>query len=149
MSTSADSDNQPKHDNAEAESLRLIQEQQQEAEASFHATYSAITNLFKVKQKKYQKTYELALCEGKISLQAIAVFGILMLFTFVVVAAIWCLVNVAIVIGIMQLSSSFWLGLLVATVINTILIAFCFSLMKKVKHQVGFNRTKRVIKGDT
>ena len=149
MSTSADSDNQPKHDNAEAESLRLIQEQQQEAEASFHATYSAIADLFKVKQKKFQKTYDLALLEGKISLQAMAVFGILMLLTFVVVATLWCLINIAIVLGVMQFSSSLWLGLLVATSINALLFVICFSLMRKVKREVGFKRTKRVLKGDS
>ena len=151
MTINADSDNQPKHENAEAESLRLIQEQQQqqEAEASFHDTYSAITNLFKVKQKKYQKTYDLALLEGKISLQAIAVFGILILTTFVVVAMLWCLINVAIVLGVMQLSASFWLGLFIAASINVLLFVICFGLMRKVKREVGFNRTKRAIKGDS
>ncbi|ASP46768.1 hypothetical protein [Cognaticolwellia beringensis] len=148
MTISADSENQPKHDSAEAESLRISQAQAQEAEASFHATYSAIANLFKVKQKKYQKTFELALLEGKISIQAIAVFGILILLTFIIVATLWCLINVAIVIAVMQLSSSIWLGLLVAAGINTLLFAFCFSLMRKVKREVGFNRTKRVLKGD-
>ena len=151
MTISADSDNQPQHDNdnAEAESLRLTQEQeQQQAEASFHATYSAVTNLFKVKQKKYQKTYDLALLEGKISLQAIAVFGILILITFVVVVALWCLINVAIVLGVMQLSSSLWLGLLTSAGVNALLLGICFSWMKKVKREVGFKRTKRVLKGD-
>ena len=146
MTISADSENQPKHDSAEAESLRISQAQ--EAEASFHATYSAIANLFKVKQKKYQKTFELALLEGKISIQAIAVFGILILLTFIIVATLWCLINVAIVIAVMQLSTSIWLGLLVAAGINGLLFAFCFSLMRKVKREVGFNRTKRVLKGD-
>lgn len=149
MTISADSENQPKHDSAEAESLRLLQEQQQQAEASFHATYSAIANFLKVKQKKYHKTYELALLEGKISLQAIAVFGILILFTFIIVAALWCLINVAIVLGVMQLSTSLWLGLFIAASINALLFAFCFNLMRKVKREVGFNRTKRVLEGDS
>jgi len=149
VTISADSENQPKHDSAEAESLRLLQEQQQQAEASFHATYSAIANFLKVKQKKYHKTYELALLEGKISLQAIAVFGILILFTFIIVAALWCLINVAIVLGVMQLSTSLWLGLFIAASINALLFAFCFNLMRKVKREVGFNRTKRVLEGDS
>lgn len=149
MTISADSDTQPQRDNAEAESLRLTQEQEQQAEASFHATYSAITNLFKVKQKKYQKTYDLALLEGKISLQAIAVFAILILLTFVIVVALWCLINVAIVLGVMQFSSSLWLGLLTAVGVNALLFGVCFSLMRKVKREVGFKRTNRVLKGDS
>ncbi|MBA6389288.1 hypothetical protein H4J38_00695 [Colwellia sp. BRX10-3] len=151
MTISADSDTQRERDNAEAESVRLTQDQEQEqqAEASFHATYSAITNLFKVKQKKYQKTYELALLEGKISLQAIAVFAILILLTFVVVVALWCLINVAIVLGVKQFSSSLWLGLLTAVGVNALLFGICFSLMRKVKREVGFKRTNRVLKGDS
>lgn len=149
MTISADSDTQPQRDNAEAESLRLTQEQEQQAEASFHATYSAITNLFKVKQKKYQKTYDLALLEGKISLQAIAVFAILILLTFVIVVALWCLINVAIVLGVKQFSSSLWLGLLTAVGVNALLFGVCFSLMRKVKREVGFKRTNRVLKGDS
>lgn len=147
MSISADSESQPQQGNAEAESLRLQQER--EAEASFQATYSAITNLFKVKQKKYQKTFELAFLEGKISLQAIAVFSILMLLTCVFLATLWCLINVAIVLGVMQLFSSLWLGLLVAGAINALLVVVLFYLIKKVKREVGFNRTKRVITGDS
>lgn len=149
MTISAQSESQPQHDdNTEAESLRLKQELEQQAKASFQATYSAITDLFNVKQKKYQKTMELAFLEGRISLQAIAVFAILMLLTSVFLATLWCLLNVAIVIGVMQLSSSLWLGLLVAAGINVLLVAILFRLIRKVKAQVGFNRTKRVIKGD-
>lgn len=145
MTISADPESQPQQDNAEVESLRLQQEH--ETEASFQATYSAITNLFKVKQKKYQKTFELAFLEGKISLQAIAVFSILLLLTCVFLATLWCLINVAIVLGVMQLFSSLWLGLLIAAGVNALLVAGLFYLMKKVKREVGFNRTKRVIKG--
>lgn len=147
MTISADSESQPQQDNAEAESLRL--QQDQETEASFHATYSAITNLFKVKQKKYQKTFELVLLEGKISFQAIVVFSILMLLACVFFATLWCLINVAIVLGAMQLFSSLWLGLLIAASINVLLVSVLFYLMKKVKREVGFHRTKRVIKGDS
>ncbi len=150
MTISEDSGTQQKHDNAEAESLRLSQEQQQavEAEASFRETYSAIIKLFNVKQKKYKSTLELALLEGKISLKAMAVFGILMLAAFVIVAVLWGIFNVALVLGVMHCSSSVWLGLMVAAGVNVLLFFICFNLMKKVKREVGFNRTQRVFKGD-
>jgi len=147
VTISADSEDQPQHSKAEAESLRLKQEQL--SEASFQATYSAIANLFKVKQKKYQKTFELAFLEGKISLQAVAGFAILMLLSCVFLTTLWCLVNVGIVVGVMQLSSSLWLGLLIAGGINALLVGMLFYLMKKVKREIGFNRTKRVMKGDS
>ena len=73
MTINEDSDAQHnKHTDAEAESLRLLQEREQlqAAEASFIETYSAIIKLFKVKQKKYQNTLDLAALEGKISLKA-------------------------------------------------------------------------------
>lgn len=149
MTISAHSENQPQQDNIEAESLRLKQEQEQLNEASFQATYSAITNLFKVKQKKYQKTFELAFLEGEISLKAIVVFAILMLLSCVFLATLWCLINVAIVAGVMQIYSSLWLGLLVAGGINVLLVTLLFGLMKKVKREIGFGRTKRVMKGDS
>lgn len=149
MTTSARSENQPQHDSDEAESVRLKQEHEHQAKASFQATYSAVTDLFKVKQKKYQKTFELAVLEGKISLQAIAVFGLLILLTCVFLATLWVLLNVAIVVGVMQLSSSLWLGLLAAGGINALLVAILFHLMRKVKREVGFSRTKRVMEGDS
>ena len=149
MTTSARSESQPQHDSDEAESVRLKQEHEHQAKASFQATYSAVTDLFKVKQKKYQKTFELAVLEGKISLQAIAVFGLLILLTCVFLATLWVLLNVAIVVGVMQLSSSLWLGLLAAGGINALLVAILFHLMRKVKREVGFSRTKRVMEGDS
>ncbi len=146
MTSSAHTENPSQRDTAEKESLRLKQEQR--AEASFHATYSAVTNLFKVKQKKYRKTFDLAFLEGKITLQAIAVFSVLALLACVFVTTFWFLVNVAIVVGVMQLYSSLWLGLLVAIGINAVMLSIFFYLMRKVKRQVGFTRTKRVVKGD-
>lgn len=146
MTSSAHTENHPQQDTAGDESLRLKQEQA--TEASFHATYSAVINLFKVKQKKYQKTFDLAFLEGKITLQAIAVFSVLALLACVFVTTLWFLINVAIVVGVMQLYSSLWLGLLVATAINVVMLSIFFYLMRKVKRQVGFTRTKRVVKGD-
>ena len=149
MTTNAQSNNQPQHEHSEAESLRLKQEQQQDTEASFQETYDALKKLLNVKQKKYQKTIELAFLEGKISLKAVAVFALLMIFTCVFITVLWCLINVAIVAGLMQAYSSLWLGLLVAGGINTLIIALLVTLMKKVKREVGFDRTKRVLKGDS
>lgn len=139
-----------KHTDAETESLRLLQEREQlqAAEASFLETYSAIVKLFNVKQKKYKSTLDLATLEGKISLKAIAVFGILMLVTIVIATILWCLVNVAVVLGVMHLSSSVWLGISIALGINTLLIFMALKLMRKVKREIGFSRTKRVFKGD-
>jgi len=145
-STHSQSQSQP--DNAEAESLRLKQEQEQLAEASFQETYSAITSLFKIKQTKYQKTLELAFLEGKISLQAIVIFAILMLLICVFLTTLWCLVNIAIVLAVMYFFSALWLGLLTAAGLNVLLIALFVMLLKMVKRQVGFSRTKRVLAGD-
>lgn len=146
MTTSSSSQNYPQQNDAEDESLRLKQEQVDEA--SFQATYSAVLNLFRVKQKKYQKTFDLAFLEGKITLQAIAVFSVLALLVCVFITTLWLLINVAIVIGALQLYSSLWLGLLVAASANALLIGMFFYLMRKVKRQVGFTRTKRVMEGD-
>jgi hypothetical protein len=146
VTSSANTENHPQQDTAEDESLRLKQEQL--TEASFHATYSAVINLFKVKQKKYQKTFDLAFLEGKITLQAIAVFSILALLACAFVTTLWLLTNVAIVFGVLQLYSSLWLGLLVAAGANVLMLGIFFYLMRKVKRQVGFTRTKRVVKGD-
>ena len=133
---------------ADAESLRLKQEQEQLAEASFQETYSAITSLFKIKQTKYQKTLKLAFLEGKISLQAIVIFAILMLLICVFLTTLWCLVNIAIVLAVMHFFSALWLGLLTAAGMNVLLIALFVMLLKMVKRQVGFSRTKRVLAGD-
>jgi len=140
-----------KHTDAEAESLRLLQEREQlqAAEASFIETYSAIVKLFKVKQKKYQNTLDLAALEGKISLKAIAIFGILLFITSVIATILWCLINVAIVLATMHLFSSVWLGLGIAVAINILLILLALKLMRKVKREIGFNRTQRVFKGDS
>lgn len=154
MTKSADSthtsysQSQPKAGNADAESLRLKQEQEQLAEASFQETYSAITSLFKIKQTKYQKTLNLAFLEGKISLQAIVIFAILMLLICVFMTTLWCLVNIAIVLAVMHFFSALWLGLLTAAGMNVLLIALFVMLLKMVKRQVGFSRTKRVLAGD-
>jgi hypothetical protein len=135
-----------KHTDAEAESLRLLQEREQlqAAEASFIETYSAIIKLFKVKQKKYQNTLD-----RKISLKAIAIFGILLFITSVIATILWCLINVAIVLATMHLFSSVWLGLGIAVAINILLILLALKLMRKVKREIGFNRTQRVFKGDS
>ena len=147
MTTSAHSKKHPQQDNAEDENLRLQQEQV--VEASFQATYSAVINLFRVKQKKYQKTFDLAFLEGKITLQAVAIFSLLALLASVFITTLWCLINVAIVVGVMQFYSSLWLGLLVAASVNIFLLGIFFYFMKKVKRQVGFSRTKRTVKGDS
>lgn len=147
MTTNAHSERHPQQDNAEDESLRLQQEQA--VEASFQATYSAVINLFKVKQKKYQKTFDLAFLEGKITLQAVAIFSLLALLACVFITTLWFLINVAIVVGAVQLYSSLWLGLLIAASVNVLLLGVFFYLMKKVKRQVGFSRTKRTVKGDS
>ena len=152
MTINEDSDAQHnKHTDAEAESLRLLQEREQlqSAEASFIETYSAIVKLFKVKQKKYQSTLDLAALEGKISLKAIAVFGILLFITSVIATVLWCLINVAIVHGTVHLFSSMWIGLGIALAINTLLVLLALKLMRKVKREIGFNRTQRVFKGDS
>jgi len=146
VTANAHPENHPQRDTAEGESLRLKQEQA--IEASFHSTYSAVINLFKVKHKKYQKTFDLAFLEGKITLQAVAVFSILALLACVFITTLWLLINVAIVVAIMQLYSSLWLGLLTAAGTNILMLGIFFYLMRKVKRQVGFTRTKRVVKGD-
>ena len=151
-STHAPSQSQAK--NAETESLRLKQENEQESqqeqstEASFEDTYSAIKSLFKIKQTKYQKTLKLAFLEGKISLQAIVVFAILMLLICIFLTTLWCLINVAIVLTVMHFFSALWLGLLIAVGLNLLLITLFFMLLKSVKREVGFSRTKRAIAGD-
>lgn len=146
MTSSAHSENHSQQDDAENESLRLQQEQA--SEASFQATYSAVINLFKVKQKKYQKTFDLAFLEGKITLQAVAIFSLLALLACVFITTLWFLINVAIVVGLMQIYSSLWLGLLIAASVNILLLGIFFYLMKGVKRQVGFTRTERIVKGD-
>lgn len=146
MTSSAHSESHSQQDDAENESLRLQQEQA--SEASFQATYSAVINLFKVKQKKYQKTFDLAFLEGKITLQAVAIFSLLALLACVFITTLWFLINVAIVVGLMQIYSSLWLGLLIAASVNILLLGIFFYLMKGVKRQVGFTRTKRIVKGD-
>lgn len=146
MTINADSEKRPQQNAAEADSPRLKQEVD---EASFRATYTAITRLFKTKQKKYNKTFELAFLEGKITLQAIVVMAVLILVSCIFVGTLWCLLNVAIVLGIMQLYSSLWLGLIVAGGINMLLLGIFIFLMRKVKREVGFKRTKQVMKGDS
>lgn len=151
MTISEDSNTQHKRrTSAEDESLRLSQEreQSQAAEASFLDTYSAIVKLFNVKQKKYKSTLDLAALEGKISLKAIAVFGILILITIVIATILWCLINVAVVLGVTHLFSSVWLGLGIAVGINILLIFIALKLMRKVKREIGFSRTQRIFKGD-
>lgn len=151
MTTNEDCDTQQqKHSDAEAESLRLSQdrEQLQAAEASFIETYSAIVKLLKLTQKKYKSTLELATLEASISLKSIAILGILLLITVVIATVLWCLINVAVVLGVMHLSSSIWLGLSIALGCNILLVFIVLKLLKKVKREIGFSRTQRVFKGD-
>jgi hypothetical protein len=49
----------------------------------------------------------------------------------------------------MHLFSSVWLGLGIAVAINILLILLALKLMRKVKREIGFNRTQRVFKGDS
>lgn len=146
--------NQSRAQNAETESLRLKQEdeqrsqQEQSSQASFEDTYSALKSLLKIKQTKYQKTLKLAFLEGQISLQAIVVFAILLLLICIFLTALWCLIMVAVVLTVVHFFSALWLGLLTAAVLNVLLIAIFFMLLKRVKHEVGFSRTKRVLAGD-
>lgn len=146
--------NQSQAKSAETESLRLKQEgerksqQEQSTQASFEDTYSALKSLFKIKQTKYHKTLKLVFLEGKISLQAIVVFAILLLLICIFITSLWSLINVAIVLTVMHFFSALWLGLLTAAGLNCLLMALFFMLLKRVKREVGFSRSKRVLAGD-